>query len=116
MGKCADKKWVWRRASAQAINFTKSDAIGTSRCIVESKTPFGEAEIQRVSGVTGFVEEESTPSRLCFCIPGTQNKKLDIAHNQELREHVMTLQGADYAVIGAKKAVSQITVYKCGSR
>ena len=116
MGKCADKKWVWRRASAQAIDFTQSDAIGTSRCIVESKTLFEEAELQRASNVTGFVEEESTPSRLCFCIPGTQNKKLDIAHNQALRERIMTLQSADYAVIGAKKAVSQITVYKCGSR
>jgi hypothetical protein len=116
VGKCKAKGWVWRKASIQAIVFPKTEDIGTSRCVVQSKGGFSKEDLDHASQMHGFVREASSGFTLSFYIPGTGEKKQDIAHYDRLKADIMKLINADYAVIAAKKAVSQITVYKCGSR
>ena len=116
MGKCKAKGWVWRKASVQAIVFPKTEEIGTSRCVVQSKSCFSEGDLNHASQINGFVRKSSSDNTLTFYMPGTGDKRKDIASYENLKSGVMKLNDADYAVIAVKKAVSQITVHKCGSR
>lgn len=117
LGKCMRKNWAWKPVKSHLIEFNEADSIGTIKCFVESNK-FSKEEIDEASHFLGYIESESSETRLYYVIQGLPNRKANLEAFNKLKSQLEKSQlvSAEKAVICSRKAERQISTIRCGTK